>query len=1303
MNTRCMNILPQRVISTIITIILVSTFVIPIPPAVFGSVIPNPISPYFGATTTSVNYPPLGIPTFVWEIVPEAIEYTLQVSQDIGFSTISLEITTSNTSFTPTSMDTLLFADGDWYWRVRVTTPSVSPYSPAMWFVKQWASVDNQPRLISPTPDAMLGSFNAPTFSWEHVVGASAYITQIATSSDGFNSPIYSQTTLTTSHQPSYKLANGQYYWRVIPLDSASHQGKESEMRRFWLLYGTSNLGQMPELYTPMENETVLFTPAFSWEAIPGAEKYLLEYMLDDGLCETGSGTIIETQLTTYTPKEAFKNANYCWHVKIISGLSEGEWTETKHFRKQWDLTPSLLTPTHNYDYANYPLFSWTPVPEASYYQIDIAINEQWANLFDQGITANPFYTPRKAYGTIPYNYTWRVTPFDWNGNPGVTSSIATFRNSYTSTAPSLISPLYYYHPNDPSLYGDEVVLNPYEDRTAQYPVFSWHRVDNPWPLGGTYAPAYRVQVSNSPFFSTILWTVDTESTHAAPSASNPFPNIDPGQNYYWRVCPLDASLESPTRECQTMLDSEDIWWSQTWIARFNPAIGIPLSDNNPPLLLRPTHGEEWVETPPLLEWQAIEGAAYYQVQVSRDPTFLNTADTVIDRNVPFPVYSSETSLAQRFLNRLNFGTFYWRVRANLSGEWGPWSEIQRFQIASQSEWRYDRELGSQENRLQIGTDEAGDALGSFDLTTLFSSSSKDKWYLGFDTILSLDLNQVFGLYVDIDHVDGSGALTPPPDRNYAVSTILAHQPEFAIYIDIVNGTTDEDNVLIYEYAANAWQIPKRLSDLQAPGEEGLYIVDGYLEISLPRSAIQTDENQGSISLMLFSADPAGSEIIKDSVPSNPILSGNVILSNFTSVSEHMNLYYPPNMVNSIDPTTHSSIGPFLWDFPAGGDLTGIDEDPPSPWSGSHLQICLDPACNTVIDERYQDSSPYYFASHHETFEDDLRGDATYYWRIQPRYLHLEQEYFGVYNNSNTFTHQGFVPENLTTSYSFMTPTFTWDMVEGAGAYDLQVSKSPEFTTSDLIIDENNLTQNRYTPITSLAEAEYWWRVRIRRYGNIPGSWSTPANFALNGPSPTALTPDDPDGNQAVESAPTLCWEPLVAYFDGKPVLSAWRYKVEISKNVDFYTIYDSVITEQTCWTPTRGVDDGHYYWRVAMVDGNSYIGNFSEIAQFTKQYPSPTLLSPTGSVAETPTFHWTPVPGARSYFLHISQSPTFTPIYENIETVNTQYTPRQKYDLNKTYYWRVAMLDNDGIIGPFSNAIVIVGKSISRLPLVFK
>lgn len=1217
----------------------------------FGSIpvyaldIPTLISPADGYTTSPdlTDYPPLAIPEFKWTAVEGATSYRLQVSGDIGFTTTAVNITTPNTSYTPTS--STVFPDGIWYWRVRVEAPApIGEYSSVWSFTKVWATETNKPILIEPVDSATIAFYDSPLFSWEPVMGAAEYKLQIYSSPGGWATLDYSATTLTTTHQPNEKLANGTYYWRVVPVDVGSHEGTPSEEWSFVSAYDPAEL----TLIEPGNNAVPTYTPTFKWTAVRGAQYYRLQYSTDPSF--SVNVTQVDTRNTSHTPTTTMSNdVNYYWRVRVHSGNSISSWTPSRTFIKRWYIQPILLTPTNNYQHQRFPVFSWTPVPGAAYYKVEISLYPGFSPIYDSGNTANTFFSPSKYDGTLN-TYYWRVTPYDGNGKAGVPSNTSSYRSYSYSVAPSLVYPLFHYSPH-PS-------LDPHEDRTVALPVFIWNRVSIPVGLpdeGNIFAEAYRLQVSTDPTFASIVWSVDTENTTATPTNDNPFtPVVD--TNYFWRVRPLIGGSEVGE-------------WSQIWKTQFDLSMGLPPEID--PILIRPSDGFEFAESTPLLVWFPISGATGYEVQVSDDDTFSAVIDSASVLN---PVYAPTSSLAQRNLGDVDFGIYYWRVRGLPDG---VWSETRRFQIAAQSQWQFTRTLGDSANRLQIGSDPFEDTANpDYDVINLHGAQSSGNWYFGFATPASPTDNVTYALYLDIDHKVGSGGTFDA--KGYSINTISGYQPEYIIYVLQNAGTYSANQVHLYRWTGTAWDTVSILSDI---GGE-LYQESGYVELEIPNTAIGYQDTTGSYAVSLISLEPNGIGLPMDSVPSDPSVTGNGQISRFANVTERMNQVMPPNDAG-VDPSTYPSVQPFFWDWPIR-----------SPWSGAIMKAYLDEQFTSEIATYTLTSNAAYFARTYHAWEEDFSGDNTYYWRIQPRYRVGTNLYNGAWSQGWRFEREGFVPENLATSVTFATPTFSWDMVEGAESYDLQVDDDPSFGSTAI---DTNTRQNSYTWTSTLANGQYFWRVRVRRNSGVINDWTTNQSFTLNLPTPVGLTPAS---GSIVDRAPTMCWDPIIEV----PVLAAWKYRVQVSKDPNFSAIFDTVDTEQSCWTPKKGYDDGGYYWRVAMIDGNSKLGNYCAPQTFTKQYPITTLVSPvSGSViAETPTFVWLPVDGAARYQLEVSQYPTFSPTYESVTTSNTRYTPTKKYALEKTYYWRVAIVDNDGKVGPYVGAIIILDPSPYQIYLPF-
>lgn len=166
---------------------------------------------------------------------------------------------------------------------------------------------------------------------------------------------------------------------------------------------------------------------------------------------------------------------------------------------------------------------------------------------------------------------------------------------------------------------------------------------------------------------------------------------------------------------------------------------------------------------------------------------------------------------------------------------------------------------------------------------------------------------------------------------------------------------------------------------------------------------------------------------------------------------------------------------------------------------------------------------------------DDFLGDNTYYWRVRPCYCDDAERinYYGAWSQGWRFEREGFTPEIKDTLEEYGTPTFSWDMVEGAESYDLQVDDDPSFGSTAINI---NTRQNSYKWTSTLASGQYYWRVRVRRDGGVINDWTANHSFTLALPTPVGLTPAS---GSIVYRAPTMCWEPVIETPED-PVLAAW-------------------------------------------------------------------------------------------------------------------------------------------------------------------
>ncbi len=156
---------------------------------------------------------------------------------------------------------------------------------------------------------------------------------------------------------------------------------------------------------------------------------------------------------------------------------------------------------------------------------------------------------------------------------------------------------------------------------TTASPLLSWSR------LAG--ATEYDVQASLTADFSTTLFSQSTTNRQMVPTS------LLPDGTVYWRVRAKDSSGAGG--------------WASTSMTVKPPAAPTPTGPaNGGPALKQPS-------SPPVLSWQAVQGAAMYQVEVDPDGDFIGAA-----------VYSTQTT-SLVLPDPVSNGTYTWHVRAQLT------------------------------------------------------------------------------------------------------------------------------------------------------------------------------------------------------------------------------------------------------------------------------------------------------------------------------------------------------------------------------------------------------------------------------------------------------------------------------------------------------------------------------------------------------------------------------------------------------------------------------------------------------------
>jgi len=245
-------------------------------------------------------------------------------------------------------------------------------------------------------------------------------------------------------------------------------------------------------------------------------------------------------------------------------------------------------------------------------------------------------------------------------------------------------------------------------------------------------------------------------------------------------------------------------------------------------------------------------------------------------------------------------------------------------------------------------------------------------------------------------------------------------------------------------------------------------------------------------------------------------------------------------------------------------------------------------------------------------------------------------------------------------------PIFRWTAVDGARRYHLQVSREDDFGK---LLDDITTASISYTANTSYpADVALFWRVRAEDEKSVGLTWSDKRVFRYQLPAP-----DTSGGVGVGESIPTWRW---------KPVTGAVTYDVHVQ--LPDGSERDVKGLQSAALTAVKMTGTGVFRWRVrANFPTSRYAtvpGPWSRTRPFTRTIGRPVGARTAGS-SRSVHFSWQPKAGAKEYSVEVSERPDFGQVVDSQTTDATAYAPNlSRYGSTgtKTYYWRVAALDED-------------------------
>ena len=353
-------------------------------------------------------------------------------------------------------------------------------------------------------------------------------------------------------------------------------------------------------------------------------------------------------------------------------------------------------------------------------------------------------------------------------------------------------------------------------------------------------------------------------------------------------------------------------------------------------------------------------------------------------------------------------------------------------------------------------------------------------------------------------------------------------------------------------------------------------------------------------------------------------------------------------------------------------NATGVSLFPTFDWSdvsgATSYRLQIFTGATTVLDQSGITASQYAIVSA------VLSYSTQYYWRVNAT---------GPSGTSNWSTQWYFTtqdaPPGVPTLLSpingavniSLTPTLNWNSVPNAGFYRLQVSTDNTFATT--VLDVPGLVNAGYAvqPGALQNGVQYYWRVNATNTGGT-SNWSTAWNFTTIVAAPGApnlLLPVN--GATGVSTQPTMDWS---------DVSGATTYHLQISFNNQFNALaLDQTGITASTFAVGTGILSGttQYFWRVSAANVGGE-GAWSAVFNFTTTIgapAAPVLVSPPNNstgITLTPILDWNNVPGATSYRVQLSTSPSFTTtIVNQVTGATSQYQVAVPLQYNTTYYWR--------------------------------
>jgi hypothetical protein len=845
--------------------------------------------------------------------------------------------------------------------------------------------------------------------------------------------------------------------------------------------------------------------------------------------------------------------------------------------------TPVPVGPPDGIEVTFLPTVAWNPVSGADHYIVEFGADPSFNPALFTISTKNTRAVPDK---TVPNGtYYWRVQAFDSGGMGSPWSPPMAVEKNWA---------------------GNTSLTQPADGATISYPadplVLRWTAVQG--------AAKYRVSIAADPALASIVGDGNPFEVQAINLAPN---LLLPANTYYWAVTPLDAQGNPGERSPVRSFTWE---WPSTTTPDVNDL--VPATEHYDPQFT----------------WDAIPGAAHYDVEVNSSSDFATgskvccTDQTIATTLTPLEVFANNT--------------YYWRVRAiDQDGNAGVWNEGPSF-VKTFDNYPDLSELSIKNLHMRDAADPGTDldaaagyqtddpiltwdpvpGAASYEVDVVpvvtgdcdWTASTFDRWTVKTATNSWTPLAS--GLLATAPYPPPAG-MTPSKDIN-----ALVPGESYCARVRARSGRVSLSTVIWgdHTYLDDGTGSAFTFVDFPAGGACSPSCNANYLgsdDYTLPARGETVGENPlftwnpiaGKQSYWVIVAkDPSFTTIVDYAITRIPAYAVRTASAPRTYADE-TTLYYwvvlPATGTNGSGAPGNPALGAYANfqkqttppDLLAPAEGSSFPTQPTFQWTSVlgarryHLQVAYEPTFGAPVDDIRTSSTSY-------TALKTYNSATTIYWRVQPE----DENNIGL-TWSATGTFQVALPaptidpSGLGTSDNL--PVVFWSAVPGAVDYELQVQDADG-------------DHNEFTGFPSHAAS--WAKMtgagiltlRVRAHfpksnssATTAGPWSDPEDFIHTMHEPQNAS------EEVAQNRLALSW-------DAKTGMK--QYRVQISARQDFSPYIESKNTDNPSFAPTLSSltykNGGTMYWRVAAIDSDSHLGDFTGIRSF--DFPGVTTPSTT-------------------------------------------------------------------------------------------